>query len=62
MLPGAVLDRGIRILPVLDEIGRPVGSVGLLRQLEVPGEIVADIMHPRSPRHPQNTSARWSTP
>jgi CBS domain-containing membrane protein len=38
-----LLDSGVRLLPVLDDSGRPLGGVGL-RELEQPGDLVADLM------------------
>ncbi len=38
-----LLDSGVRLLPVLDDAGRPVGGVGL-RELARPGHVVADVM------------------
>jgi CBS domain-containing membrane protein len=40
-----LLDSGVRLLPVLDDEGRPVGGVGL-RELARPGHTVADVMSP----------------
>jgi CBS domain-containing membrane protein len=40
-----LLDSGVRLLPVLDDSGRPVGGVGL-RELARPGGTVADLMTP----------------
>jgi CBS domain-containing membrane protein len=40
-----LLDTGVRLLPVLDDSGRPVGGVGL-RELSRPGDTVADLMAP----------------
>jgi len=42
---GLLLDSGVRLLPVLDESGRPVGGVGL-RELARPAEAVAEVMTP----------------
>lgn len=42
---GLLLDSGVRLLPVLDEGERPVGSVGL-RELARPGDTVAELMTP----------------
>jgi CBS domain-containing membrane protein len=38
-----LLDSGVRLLPVLDEAGRPVGGIGL-RELARPGATVAELM------------------
>ncbi len=38
-----LLESGVRLLPVLDDEGRPVGGVGL-RELARPGQRVADVM------------------
>lgn len=38
-----LLDSGVRLLPVLDDAGRPVGGVGL-RELARPGDAVAEVM------------------
>jgi CBS domain-containing membrane protein len=38
-----LLDSGVRLLPVLDEAGRPVGGVGL-RELARSGDAVGDVM------------------
>ncbi|HEX4731550.1 MAG TPA: HPP family protein [Solirubrobacterales bacterium] len=38
-----LLDSGVRLLPVLDDAGRPLGGVGL-RELARPGDTVADLM------------------
>jgi CBS domain-containing membrane protein len=40
-----LLDSGVRLLPVLDDSGRPIGGVGL-RELAGPGDTVADLMTP----------------
>jgi CBS domain-containing membrane protein len=40
-----LLDSGVRLLPVLDDEGRPVGGVGL-RELARPGGAVGDVMSP----------------
>ncbi len=40
-----LLDSGVRLLPVLDDAGRPVGGVGL-RELARPGCAVGDVMSP----------------
>ena len=40
-----LLDSGVRLLPVLDENGVPVGGAGL-RELERHGRVVADVMTP----------------
>ncbi|HEX5608879.1 MAG TPA: HPP family protein [Solirubrobacterales bacterium] len=40
-----LLDSGVRLLPVLDDAGRPVGGVGL-RELARPGGTVAAVMTP----------------
>jgi CBS domain-containing membrane protein len=40
-----LLDSGVRLLPVLDDAGRPVGGVGL-RELARPGATVAEVMTP----------------
>jgi CBS domain-containing membrane protein len=40
-----LLDSGVRLLPVLDNDGRPVGGVGL-RELARPGGAVGDVMSP----------------
>ncbi len=42
---GLLLESGVRLLPVLDDDGRPVGSVGL-RELARPGDRVAELMAP----------------
>lgn len=39
-----LLDSGVRLLPVLDERGRPVGGVGLRELAAHPGETVAEAM------------------
>jgi CBS domain-containing membrane protein len=38
-----LLDSGVRLLPVLDDAGRPLGGVGL-RELARPGDTVAELM------------------
>lgn len=40
-----LLDSGVRLLPVLDDAGRPVGGIGL-RELARSGDAVADVMTP----------------
>lgn len=40
-----LLDSGVRLLPVLDTDGRPLGGVGL-RELAAPARVVADVMSP----------------
>ena len=40
-----LLESGVRLLPVLDDGGRPLGGVGL-RELARPGRVVADVMTP----------------
>lgn len=40
-----LLDSGVRLLPVLDADGRPLGGVGL-RELAQPATVVADVMAP----------------
>jgi len=40
-----LLDSGVRLLPVLDDSGRPVGGVGL-RELARSGDAVAEVMTP----------------
>ena len=40
-----LLDSGVRLLPVLDEAGRPLGGIGL-RELARPGTAVDDLMAP----------------
>jgi CBS domain-containing membrane protein len=40
-----LLDSGVRLLPVLDDGGRPVGGIGL-RELARPGRTVAELMTP----------------
>lgn len=40
-----LLESGVRLLPVLDDAGAPVGGVGL-RELTRPGEAVAEVMTP----------------
>jgi CBS domain-containing membrane protein len=40
-----LLDHGVRLLPVLDDAGRPIGGVGL-RELARPGHTVVDVMTP----------------
>ncbi|HWC08918.1 MAG TPA: HPP family protein [Solirubrobacterales bacterium] len=42
---GLLLDSGVRLLPVLDDDGRPVGGVGL-RELARPGSAVGEVMTP----------------
>lgn len=42
---GLLLDSGVRLLPVLDDGGRPVGGVGL-RELAQPGSVVGEVMTP----------------
>jgi CBS domain-containing membrane protein len=40
-----LLDSGVRLLPVLDDSGRPVGGAGL-RELARPARTVGDVMSP----------------
>ena len=40
-----LLDSGVRLLPVLDSAGRPVGGVGL-RELARPGSTAGELMSP----------------
>jgi CBS domain-containing membrane protein len=48
-----LLDSGVRLLPVLDEDGAPVGGVGL-RELARPGRTVGEVMSPALTARPSD--------